>query len=181
MARTKATPRKLVTALKAGVGSLALKGHAVVCGGAAASAAESANNNEGAYDSDGVDSTASFFPLGNPDDDELMVDPAPAADAAMTGGRAKPGSVAIREIKHYQKTSDLLIPKAPFQRLVREIAADIKPDTRFQASAVRAIQAASEAYLAEMFSATQLAALHANREMIFPKDMQLVRKLRWEI
>ena len=61
--------------------------------------------------------------------------------------RYRPGTVALREIRKYQKSTDLLIRKAPFQRLVREIAQDFKTDLRFQSTAVLALQEASEAYL----------------------------------
>ena len=57
-----------------------------------------------------------------------------------TGGikkphRYRPGTVALRDIRKYQKSTNLLVRKLPFQRLVREIAQDFKQDLRFQASA----------------------------------------------
>ncbi|KAF3859730.1 hypothetical protein F7725_022129 [Dissostichus mawsoni] len=61
--------------------------------------------------------------------------------------RYRPGTVALREIRRYQKSTELLIRKLPFQRLVREIAQDFKTDLRFQSSAVMALQESSEAYL----------------------------------
>ena len=69
-----------------------------------------------------------------------------------TGGlkrpmRYRPGTVALREIRRYQKTTELLIRKKPFNRLVREIAQDFKTDLRFQAQAIMALQEAAEAYL----------------------------------
>ena len=100
-----------------------------------------------------------------------------------TGGvkkprRFRPGTVALREIKRYQKTTELLIRKLPFQRLVREIAQDFKTDLRFQGSAVLALQEASEAYLVGLFEDTNLCAIHAKRVTIQPKDMALARKIR---
>ena len=65
--------------------------------------------------------------------------------------RYRPGTVALREIRRYQKSTELLIRKLPFQRLVREIAQDFKTDLRFQSSAVMALQEASEAYLVGLF------------------------------
>ena len=65
--------------------------------------------------------------------------------------RYKPGTVALREIRRYQKSTELLIRKLPFQRLVREIAQDFKTDLRFQSSAIGALQEASEAYLVSLF------------------------------
>ena len=92
----------------------------------------------------------------------------------------KPGTVALREIKRYQKSTELLIRKLPFQRLVREIAQDFKTDLRFQGSAVMALQEAAEAYLVGLFEDTNLCAIHAKRVTIMPKDIQLARRIRGE-
>jgi histone H3 len=92
--------------------------------------------------------------------------------------RFKPGTVALREIRRYQKSSELLIRRLPFQRLVREIAVDFKTDLRFQAAAVEALQDSAEAYLVGLFEDTNLCALHAKRVTIMPKDMQLARRIR---
>ena len=92
--------------------------------------------------------------------------------------RYRPGTVALREIRRYQKSTDLLVRKLPFQRLVREIAQDFKADLRFQGSAVLALQEASEAYHIGLFEDTNLCAIHAKRVTIFPKDVQLVRRIR---
>jgi histone H3 len=78
------------------------------------------------------------------------------------------------------RSTELLIRKLPFQRLVREIAQDFKTDLRFQSSAVLALQEASEAYLVSLFEDTNLAAIHAKRVTIQPKDLQLARRLRGE-
>ncbi|KAF7308058.1 histone H3 [Mycena kentingensis (nom. inval.)] len=112
-----------------------------------------------------------------------------ATDASFmqgpTGGvkkphRFRPGTVALREIRRYQKSTELLIRKLPFQRLVREIAQDFKTDLRFQSSAVMALQEAAEAYLVSLFEDTNLAAIHAKRVTIQPKDLALARRLRGE-
>jgi histone H3/H4 len=66
----------------------------------------------------------------------------------------------LREIRKYQKSTELLIRKLPFQRLVREIAQDFKTDLRFQSSAVAALQEAAEAYLVGLFEDTNLCAIH---------------------
>jgi histone H3 len=94
--------------------------------------------------------------------------------------RYRPGTVALREIRRYQKSTDLLIRKLPFQRLVREIAQDFKNDLRFQSTAILALQEASEAYLVSLFEDTNLCAIHAKRITIFPRDIQLVRRIRGE-
>ncbi len=92
----------------------------------------------------------------------------------------RPGTVALREIRRFQKSTDLLIKKAPFQRVVREIAGDVKTDeiVRFQGSAVLALQEAAEAFLVQTFEDTNLCAIHAKRVTIAPKDIQLARRLR---
>jgi histone H3 len=69
---------------------------------------------------------------------------APATGGIKKPHRFRPGTVALREIRRYQKSTELLIRKLPFQRLVREIAQDFKTDLRFQTSAVLALQEASE-------------------------------------
>jgi histone H3 len=94
--------------------------------------------------------------------------------------RYRPGTVALREIRKYQKSTDLLLRKMPFQRLVREIAQDYRSDLRFQAKAVLALQEASEAYLTGLFEDTNLLAIHSKRVTIFPKDMKLARRIRGE-
>lgn len=94
--------------------------------------------------------------------------------------RFRPSSVALREIRKYQKSTQLLIRKAPFQRLVREIAIDFSDDLRFQGSAIAALQEAAEAYLTALFEDTNLCAIHAKRVTIMPKDMQLARRIRGE-
>lgn len=94
--------------------------------------------------------------------------------------RYRPGTVALREIRKYQKTSDLLIRKLPFQRLVREIAGEQCSGIRFQSSALLALQEASEAYLIGMFEDAYLCALHARRVTLMVRDIQLARRIRGE-
>uniref|UniRef100_A0A8C4QD09 Core Histone H2A/H2B/H3 domain-containing protein n=1 Tax=Eptatretus burgeri TaxID=7764 RepID=A0A8C4QD09_EPTBU len=94
--------------------------------------------------------------------------------------RHRPGSVALREIRRYQKSTELLVRKLPFQRLVRDIARDSMTDSRFQNSAVIALQESSEAYLVGLFEDTNLCAIHAKRVTIMPKDIQLARRIRDE-
>mmetsp|Transcript_23594 Transcript_23594/g.41819 ORF Transcript_23594/g.41819 Transcript_23594/m.41819 type:complete len:136 (+) Transcript_23594:80-487(+) len=108
-----------------------------------------------------------------------------AKKSAPTGGvkkphRFRPGTVALREIRKYQKSTELLVRKLPFQRLVREIAQEYKTDLRFQSSAVLALQEAAEAYLVGLFEDTNLCAIHAKRVTIMPRDMQLARRIRGE-
>ena len=105
---------------------------------------------------------------------------APAISGVKKPHRYRPGTVALREIRNYQQSTELLIRKLPFQRLVREIASDFKSDLRFQSSAVLALQEATESYLVGLFEDTNLCAIHAKRVTIMPKDMQLARRIRGE-
>ena len=106
---------------------------------------------------------------------------APASASVKKPHRYRPGTVALREIRKYQKSTELLIRKLPFQRLVREVAQDFKNDLRFQGSAVMALQEAAEAYLVSLFEDTNLCAIHAKRVTIMPRDMQLARRIRNEM
>merc|ERR1711907_32322 len=94
--------------------------------------------------------------------------------------RWRPGTVALRQIKKYQKTTDLLMRKAPFQRLVRELATGHKDGLRWQASAVAALQEATEAYVTGLLGDANLCALHAKRVTLMARDLQLARRLRGE-
>ena len=104
----------------------------------------------------------------------------PASGGVKKPHRFRPGTVALREIRRYQKSTELLIRKLPFQRLVRSIARDFKIDLRFQSSALAALQEATEAYLVDLFEDTNLCAIHAKRVTIMPKDMKLARRIRGE-
>ena len=92
--------------------------------------------------------------------------------------RYRPGTVALREIRRYQKSTDLLIRKLPFQRLIREIGSDFRKNLRFQGSALLALQEASEAYLISLFENANLCATNAKRVTVMPKDIQLARRIR---
>ena len=96
--------------------------------------------------------------------------------------RYRPGTVALKQIRQYQKSTELLIRKLPFQRLVREIAGDSQIITsplcgkvRFQSAVIMALQEATEAYLVGLFEDTNLCAIHTKRVTIMPKDIQLAR------
>jgi histone H3 len=94
--------------------------------------------------------------------------------------RYRPGTVALREIHRFQRGTELLLRKAPFQRLVREISLVGKDGLRFQSAAVLAIQEATEAYLISLLADTNLCAVHTRRVTIMPKDLHLARRLRGE-
>ena len=92
--------------------------------------------------------------------------------------RFKPGTVTLREIKRYQKTVDMLLPRAPFQRVVRTITNDMDHSLRFQSQALQALQEATEAYVVGLFEDTNLCAIHAKRVTVQKKDMDLARRIR---
>jgi len=96
--------------------------------------------------------------------------------------RYKPGTLAIREIRKYQKSTDLLIRKLPFARLVREICNEFTDQPmRWTAEALLALQESSEDFLVHLFEDCNLCAIHAKRVTIMPKDMQLARRIRGPI
>ena len=103
---------------------------------------------------------------------------APSKGGMKTARRFRPGTVALREIRRYQKSTELLMRKLPFQRLVREIAGEIQNDLRFQATAIAALQEATEAYMVALFEDSNLAAIHAKRVTIMSKDIALAKRLR---
>eukprot|EP01083_Nonionella_stella_P245777 853917_1 len=105
---------------------------------------------------------------------------APATGGVKKPHRFRPGTVALREIRRYQKSTELLLRKLPFQRLVREVASEYKNDLRFQATAIAALQEATEAYMVSLFEDSNLCAIHGKRVTIMPKDMQLARRIRGE-
>lgn len=112
-----------------------------------------------------------------------MKRPRSAMVPAARGGikkphRFKPGTVALREIRKYRRSTEFLIRRLPFQRLVREFAQDARTDVRFQAAALEALQEAAEAYLVGVFEDANWCAIHAKRVTIQPKDLFLTQRLR---
>jgi len=105
---------------------------------------------------------------------------APAEGGMKKKFRFRPGTVALREIKKYQKATDLLLAKAPFQRFVRAICDGIDGQLRFQAQALLALQEAAESYLTGLFEDANLCAIHASRVTVMKKDVELARRIRGE-
>ncbi|TGO73827.1 hypothetical protein BELL_0328g00080 [Botrytis elliptica] len=113
-----------------------------------------------------------------------------ARDSAVRAGdpipqgkkrRYKPGTLALKEIRKFQKSTDLLLLKLPFSRLVREIALSVRPQgegMRWQSQAIQALQESAEAFLVHLFEDTNLCAIHAKRVTIMQKDIQLARRIR---
>ena len=106
----------------------------------------------------------------------------PGGGGAATPQRKKrrfpPGTRALIEIRHYQKTVEFLIGKLPFQRLIREIAQDEKPDLRFTSDAIFALQEASKVFLVNLMEDANLCTIHRNQITIHPKDYALVMRMR---
>lgn len=94
--------------------------------------------------------------------------------------RHKAGSVAKREIKRYQKSTNLLIPKASFERMVREVSETLKKGMRFTSTAIEAVQTSAEDYLVKLFEDASLCAAHGKRVTVMDKDIYLARRIRGE-
>ncbi|XP_023665408.1 histone H3-like centromeric protein A [Paramormyrops kingsleyae] len=93
--------------------------------------------------------------------------------------RFRPGTRALMEIRKFQKSTDLLLRKAPFSRVVREVCQTFsKLHLRWEGLALLALQEASEAFLVRLFSDANLCAIHAKRVTLFPRDIQLARRIR---
>jgi histone H3 len=92
--------------------------------------------------------------------------------------RYRPGTVALREIRRFQKSTELLLRRRPFARLVREVAQDFKSDLRFNPDALLCLQEATESYMVGLFEDSNLCAIHGKRVTVMPKDMQLVARIR---
>jgi histone H3 len=109
-----------------------------------------------------------------------------AARLMYIGGGVKrpchyhPGTIALREIRKFKKSTDLLIRKLPFQRLVREICQGLGKDLKFQSTTILALQEVSKAYLINLFQWTNLAPIHAKWVTSMINDMQLARRIRGE-
>lgn len=91
--------------------------------------------------------------------------------------KRKAATNAIREIKKEQKSTNNIIPTAPFQRLVQEVAQNYKTDLRIKAEAYGALQHAAESHLIDLFNRSNKCAIHENRETIQTKDLRLAREL----
>lgn len=111
----------------------------------------------------------------------------PTASASVArkkkGFRYRRNTIALRDIRRLQKTTELLIPRRPFQRLVRDVSQQIwnqfgHSELRFQTASLSALHEASKSYLVALFEDTNLCAIHAKRVTIIPRDMHLARKLR---
>ena len=120
-------------------------------------------------------------PLGGKAPQKQLAAKAPCKQGGGLGAKPKPRRnytmAALREIRHFQRSVDLLIPLLPFQRLVREIAQDCRMDLRFQSSAILALQEAAEAWLVSLLESVNLCCIHRGRITICPKDFYLVHHI----
>jgi len=90
----------------------------------------------------------------------------------------RPGTVALREIRRYQKSVDLLLARKPFQMLVRQIAQECKANVRFQFGALLALQEAAEMHIVLLFEDAMSAAIHGGRVTLMRNDVHLAKRLR---
>ena len=110
-----------------------------------------------------------------------------SAPRKATAAKARPGSVCIREIRRYQLSTDLLIPRTTFHKVVKQIHAELFPSGsgpssfRYTHTSVEAMQTACEDYLVTLFEDSLLCTLHRNKHTMMPKDMELARKIRREL
>ena len=107
--------------------------------------------------------TASMKPVPNPN--------------ARKPHRFRPGTVALMEIRRYQKKTDPVIPRKSFYRVCAEIGQEFNSNIRFQRDAIEALREGAEAYLVWLFEYANLSAIHAKRVTIMPKDIWLVRRI----
>ena len=94
--------------------------------------------------------------------------------------RYKPGTLALRQIRHYQKTTDLQLKKLPFSRVVREIVQEMKADNKFTPSALGALREATEAYTTTLLEDSNLVTIHSKRITVMKKDISLIMRIRGE-
>ena len=92
--------------------------------------------------------------------------------------RARPGVKALREIRKYQRSTDKLIPKLPFSRVVKEICLKYREDVRWRVNAIEALHFAAEAHIVDIFEDAYLCSIHAKRVTLMVRDIQLARRIR---
>lgn len=100
---------------------------------------------------------------------------------AVTKGKYRPNNLCLKEIRRFAKGPDMCIRRIVFQQVVKEITWEIDNTYRFHSQAILAIQEAAEAYMIGLFEDTNLCASHGRRVTIYPKDMQLARRIRGEV
>ena len=101
-------------------------------------------------------------------------------DRVRQAKKYRPNQLCLSQIRRYQKGPDLCIRRIAFCQVVREISWDVCPSFKFHSQALLALQEASEAYMIGLFEDTNLCASHARRVTVYPRDMQLARRIRGE-
>lgn len=101
-----------------------------------------------------------------------------AATTSSKKRKFRPGTVALMEIRHYQKYGNLLVPRLPFSRVVREVMMELNKNYRIQELALMALQEAAESFLVTLLEMSNLCAIHSKRVTLYPKDIRLVRRIR---
>ena len=114
-------------------------------------------------------------------------------DTPTTGGLKKshqyqPGILALREMRRYQHSTECLIKRTPFQKLIREISQEYRvcldgprtPSVQvcFQSTAIAALQEAAENFIVGLFEDVNLLAVHAKRVTVMPRDIRLALRIR---
>ena len=113
---------------------------------------------------------------------QRIIGPAEAMLKKAKQRRHRPGTVAAREIKRYQRSTGLLLPKASVARLIREVTQSLeKQELRFQTLALLALQEASEAYLVTLFETADKCRIHAGRQTVMDEDMKFARYLESKV
>jgi len=97
-----------------------------------------------------------------------------------TTTRYRPGTRALREIRKYQASTKPVLPRAPFVRLVREVAQEVRPDFRFTKQCLVLLQEAAEGHVVEVIQDAYACARHARRVTLMPKDLLLAQRIRGE-
>lgn len=122
---------------------------------------------------------SSLIPKGTRRRTTKKVDDSTAGATTERKHRYLPGTVALREVRKYQKTSNALIQRAPFQRLVRNVTTEVEPDRtfRFTGNFMSSFQELIETRIVEVLRDANLVAIHAGRETVFPEDIELVVSL----
>lgn len=140
------------------------------------------DNNEPVLNEDGTPLTKEIKTLCKPGTKRFHAAIAkPGAVAERKKRRYHPGTVALREIRRFQKSTDDLIPKAAIDRLIREIAQDYKTDLRFEPNMILALQSAAEAYVVDLFEKANTVAVTSGRVGIKVKDLKLARYILGEV
>jgi histone H3/H4 len=98
------------------------------------------------------------------------------APCEMKRRKSRPGTTVKKEIKKYQNSTELLIKRATFRRLVKEIVGQNTTGILIQANAIQALQEAAEAHLVELFQQANIYAQHAQRMTVMQKDFELAKK-----